>query len=176
MPNIKFSDLPVITTVALTDLVPVVTDPAGTPAVENITIDEFRESLFSGAKIHQTGATSVNTGGVALVFAGESWDTDGFHDNVTNNTRITIPVTGLYEFSAQMKVSANAVTGIRVRLGGSTIIAGTSRGNGGSPEYCQVYGQYEFTAGQYIEFIGFCGSTQNTSGDVETYALIRRLK
>ena len=43
----------------------------------------------------------------AITFDGESWDTNGFHDNVTNNTRITIPAgyTGKYELSGVVSIA-----------------------------------------------------------------------
>jgi hypothetical protein len=43
----------------------------------------------------------------AITFDGESWDTNGFHDNVTNNTRITIPTgyTGKYQLSGEISIA-----------------------------------------------------------------------
>ena len=47
---------------------------------------------FVGCSLHQTSDQSVNTGTyTTLNFGAESFDTDGFHDNSTNNSRITIP-------------------------------------------------------------------------------------
>ena len=42
----------------------------------------------------------------AITFNGETWDTDAFHDNATNNTRITIPSgkAGKYDFSAKIAI------------------------------------------------------------------------
>lgn len=58
----------------------------------------------------------------AIAFANEEIDTAGFHDNATNNTRITIPTTGRYQITAQAQFAANS-TGyryIRVRKNGTT--------------------------------------------------------
>jgi hypothetical protein len=59
----------------------------------------------------QSAADSTYT---AITFDGETFDTDSFHDNVTNNTRITIPAGkgGKYLFVATIDNAANA-TGIR---------------------------------------------------------------
>jgi hypothetical protein len=49
-------------------------------------------STFVGCKlIRTTGQTIANNTATALQFDSESYDTDAFHSNVTNNSRITIP-------------------------------------------------------------------------------------
>ena len=126
-------------------------------------------------RAYQGSATSITTSWVALPFSNEIYDTSTIHDNVTNNTRFTIPATGKYYLFAQMKISANAVTGLRARLNGSTVIAAFTRGNGGSPEYVQFFTEYSLTAGDYIEFMGYSGTTQNSSGDSETFGGIRQV-
>lgn len=47
-----------------------------------------------------------NATATAITFNGETWDTDGFHDNATNNTRITIPAgkAGKYNFSSRVDI------------------------------------------------------------------------
>ena len=61
---------------------------------------------FVGCKLTSSASPSIATATyVALAWNGEDFDTDAFHDNTTNNTRITIPtgkagkyqVTGLVE-------------------------------------------------------------------------------
>ena len=47
-----------------------------------------------GCSITATGTQSISSSTwTALTYNSESFDTDGFHDNTTNNTRITIPTT-----------------------------------------------------------------------------------
>lgn len=45
MPDVKISELHATTSVATTDILPVVTDPGGTPASESITVGDFQKSL-----------------------------------------------------------------------------------------------------------------------------------
>jgi len=66
---------------------------------------------------------SINNGTfTAVVYDAEDFDTDSMHDNSTNNTRITVPSTGLYLITATVSFAANA-TGERVvtfRVNGNT--------------------------------------------------------
>jgi hypothetical protein len=69
---------------------------------------------FAGLSM-SAGNTSISTGTyTALPFATEQFDVGGFHDTVTNNTRVTIPAgkAGYYQFNLQAYFSANG-TGTR---------------------------------------------------------------
>jgi hypothetical protein len=47
---------------------------------------------FAGARAFVSSSQTVNSGTTAFAaFTSESYDTDAFHDNVTNNSRFTIP-------------------------------------------------------------------------------------
>jgi hypothetical protein len=65
-------------------------------------------------KITTAQSTSNNTA-TAISFNNEIFDTDGFHDNSTNNTRITIPSGkgGKYLLIGQINYNPNA-TGLRI--------------------------------------------------------------
>lgn len=119
-------------------------------------------------RVYQTGATSITASWNSIAFAAENFDTDTMHDNATNNTRITFTTAGKYCIGGQWKGATNAVTGIRIRLNGTTIIAAHTDGNSGDPEYNDVTTIYNFSAADYIELQGYSGSTQNSSGDAET--------
>ncbi len=51
---------------------------------------------FSGASVYNSANQSITTGvtGEFLDFDSEKFDTDGYHDTVTNNSRLTIPAGG----------------------------------------------------------------------------------
>jgi hypothetical protein len=49
-------------------------------------------SGFVGCRAYFTAAQTIATAtSTAVAWTAENFDTDGFHDNVTNNTRFTIP-------------------------------------------------------------------------------------
>lgn len=64
---------------------------------------------FKGAKVKLSGdLTSQNiSGGVSIAFDAEDYDTDAFHDNVTNPSRLTVPA-GV----TRVRLSANAWIGL----------------------------------------------------------------
>jgi len=121
-------------------------------------------------RIKQTGTTSLSTTWAALAFAGEDFDTDTMHDTVTNNTRITFTHAGKYMVGASLKISANVANGVRIKLNGTTVLASQKQGNSSSPEHCNVSTLYNFSASDYVEFEGYSGSAQNSSGDSDTSA------
>ncbi len=84
----------------------------------------YPQSLV-GCKATQSTGTSITAGAFGTVwFDAEAFDTHVFHDNSTNNSRITIPAwqAWIYEFVWQVGGSAN-YTGIKIRKNGSTVIA-----------------------------------------------------
>jgi hypothetical protein len=74
-------------------------------------------STFVGCQLEKitTAQSLTNNTDTAVTFNSEVFDTDGFHDNSTNNSRITIPSgkAGKYLLTAQISFAANAA-GVRV--------------------------------------------------------------
>ena len=67
-------------------------------------------SSFVGCDLRKTANQSIsNNTSTALSFDAENYDTDGFHNNVTNNTRITIPSGkgGKYLFNFTVRFTGN---------------------------------------------------------------------
>jgi hypothetical protein len=87
--------------------VPVWATPVSTPTFRGVSVNQ------SGAGT-QSIATATNT---VLTFDSEDFDTDGFHDNSTNTSRLTIPtgLGGYYLVSVNLAIQANA-TGLRSGL------------------------------------------------------------
>lgn len=85
-------------------------------------------STAVGCSLYSSSVTAVaNATLVAVSFNSEKYDTDGFHDNTTNNTRITIPTgkAGKYLINGKINYDSNA-TGIRqayIRKNGSTTLS-----------------------------------------------------
>lgn len=72
-------------------------------------------TTFIGASAYKSTTQSINSAtNTAVTFDTENYDTDSFHDNVTNNSRFTIPSGkgGKYLFSGCISFAADA-TGYR---------------------------------------------------------------
>ena len=122
---------------------------------------------FVGCSLTKSAAQTItNNSSTALTFNTETFDTDGFHDNSTNTSRITIPSGkgGKYLFVMTMCWTTNA-TGERLT---------TLKKNGGFHKYTWqmggISGGYIFnpssvivdaTAGDYFEMFGFQTSGGN---------------
>ena len=140
-------------------------------------------STFAGAKIYRTSTQSIaNATATAVQFDAESFDTDGYHDNVTNNTRFTIPSGkgGYYLLTSNIRYGNNATGGRSIdfykngsRIAGSYLptISGSSVAysastviNGAVADYFEVY-VYQDSG----------GSLNITSGDDTVLATISYL-
>ncbi len=113
----------------------------------------------SGASGAQSISDSTNT---ALAFTEERYDTASMHDNATNNTRLTAPVTGIYEISASIVWGPNA-TGRRqvfLRKNGSTTLAIEHGVPGSGSDWGQtITTAPSLQAGEYVEVLVFQNST-----------------
>ena len=96
----------------------------------------------------------------------ENYDTDSYHESITNPTRITIPTTGWYLLSAMIPWATNA-TNLRevlFRLGGTTALAKDSRlavsgARTNQPLFTPLY----LTAATYIEVVVWQNSTASVA-------------
>ena len=75
-----------------------------------------------------TAQTISNDTDTQITFNAEDWDTDGFHDNTTNNERITIPAgkAGKYLLQTTILFADNS-TGVRsvsIKKNGATLLGG----------------------------------------------------
>jgi hypothetical protein len=67
---------------------------------------------FVGCRVYASSAQSIsNATDTKIAFANESFDTDAFHSNVTNNTRLTIPtgLAGYYRVTGNLGLASNAL-------------------------------------------------------------------
>lgn len=120
-------------------------------------------------RVIQTGGTSLSTTFATLAFAAEDFDTDTMHDNVTNNSRITIKTAGKYSIGGQLAFAANQALGLRILLNGTTVIARIFQGNSAATEGGNISTIYNFALNDYIELQGALGaSTGTSSGDAST--------
>jgi hypothetical protein len=86
-------------------------------------------ATFAGVRAIPNATTSLTTATwTAIALAGtDRFDTDGYHDPASNNTRLTVPTgkDGYYHIGANGQIAGNTTgeRGIRILLNGATIIA-----------------------------------------------------
>lgn len=116
-------------------------------------------------RVTKAAAQSIATSALtAVTFDTERYDTDTMHDNVTNNTRITIKTAGLYTVGAAIEWAAGGTSFrlLLIRLNGTTPIAQLI----GPPETTGVATDqtlstvYKFAVNDYIEVM----AQQNSGG------------
>ena len=124
---------------------------------------------------HSTAQTLTTGTWTAINLQSEVFDNvqsgdSPMHDNVTNNTRITIRTTGIYEVTGQVQfvVNSTAYRMARIVQNGSTILTENHQGAvptvstsvGITAQWCPL------TAGDYIELFGY----QASGGNLDTLA------
>jgi hypothetical protein len=75
---------------------------------------------FAGVKVYRSASYSLaNAAVTSIPWDAEEWDTDGFHDNATNNNRLTVPtgLAGKYTCKVNVGVDVNGVTYSRFLIG-----------------------------------------------------------
>lgn len=120
-----------------------------------------------GARVYRnTSNQSIPNGTqTAVQFNAENYDTDSLHDNATNNTRLTIPTTGLWLLQGSIDFAANTTgfRGVNFYLNGTTFLAGTILDPGDPVSRLQASTMEELTAGDYIELLAL----QDTGGALD---------
>ena len=135
---------------------------AGTPRVAHI----YANAAF-------TMATGVNQ---IIDFVGETFDTNSFHDNSTNPSRLTIPVTGYYRLWCNLELIAGAATNVvsvfEIRKNGSSTVAQATHFHPGNStdQVVQIGVMVSATAADYYEVrllqaSGNTWTTRSTTGE-----------
>jgi hypothetical protein len=125
---------------------------------------------FTGVGVYKNANQSIATGtATAVSFAAENFDTNTFHDNVTNNSRLTIPAgkAGKYQINYNVNWDANA-TGSRqaiVYLNNATVISLVETDNAGAGRGIGLSGSliYSLAEADYIQVLVF----QNSGGALD---------
>ena len=125
----------------------------------------------SGARAYKNGAAQSIANGTltAITFDAENFDTATYHDNVTNNTRITVPTTGYYLIQASINYAANA-NGLRsvfLKKNGTDYLGGLGNVVAGvSDMRLQTSTVEMLTAGDYVVVEGFQSSGSSLNVDI----------
>jgi len=113
-----------------------------------------------GARVYHDADQSTATGTqTALAFNSERWDTDGIHDTVTNNSRLTCKTAGKYVISLTVVFEASAAGNYRrlyFKVDNTTYIATATifPVSGGSVETSpSLAAIYDLNVNQYVEAI-----------------------
>lgn len=97
-----------------------------TADITNAAVTNAKLSAFQGVRCRASAVSIGITTPTALAYDSEDYDSDGYHDNASNNTRITIP-TGLggkylLVASVEFAVDTAGTRLVRIRKGGSTTL------------------------------------------------------
>jgi hypothetical protein len=132
---------------------------------------------LGGARVNNVSSFPIsNNTHTTLNWSNEFYDTDGYHDNSTNPSRLTAPATGTYLYGVQIQWSANASgerrVVIRVNGGGGSGTTGIIETNrvlpmtgSFTPTIHSITGIYTLSVGDYIETQVTQTSGGNLSGD-----------
>jgi hypothetical protein len=128
---------------------------------------------FVGCRVYASSAQAIaNATDTKVAFANESFDTDGFHSNVTNNTRITIPagLGGYYRVTFNIGFATSAIGrriyGVAFNGGGDVSKGELTPGTNIEP-VGTITDTYSLAAADYIEVNVYqtSGGSLNTSGN-----------
>jgi len=130
-------------------------------------------TAFVGCSVTRTNTSTAMTSGAAAVvaFTAENYDTNSFHDNTTNNSRITIPTGkgGKYYVNAMFNNALGAVGSyaiIYIYLNGSQITQGYREGHiwrGNGDPIGNASAVLTLAAGDYIEMYYQQGNTETVN-------------
>jgi hypothetical protein len=129
--------------------------------------------LQSMARVtNSSSQTITNNTVVALAFDQESFDTDGLHDTVTNNSRLTAPIAGKYLVIGGVGDAAAASTSWRftIRKDGTITYASAGPPYGANGD-TTLSALVDLGAGGYVQLTAFqnSGSDSTVAGGVETF-------
>lgn len=139
---------------------------------------------FTGAKAYLSSGQSIaNNSNVAVGLAAEEFDTDGFHDNATNNTRFTIPSgkAGKYLVVGQVAHeldTAGTTRGCNIHKNGTMVGQQYLVPNQSFDTVVQAHAILDLIAGDYVELVAYqnSGSANNAvAGATETWMAITHL-
>lgn len=118
---------------------------------------------FSGASVYRiTSDQSISADTVTAVeFNGEEYDTDTYHDNSTNPSRLTAPSDGKYHISGSISMLGLTGTGTQIRAAVDGTLTrmlfrgvGSAFDDGGSVTLSFAFTE-ELSSGSYVEILVF---------------------
>lgn len=136
---------------------------------------------FRGALVKQTVGQALNNhSSIEIInFNAEEYDTDSFHDNVTNNSRLTIPAgvskvrligaigfSAVFSANAKVRISKNGVAGV-IGLCSEDFPSGGYT----NPHYCIGSAVVEVVEGDYFELTIYKSANGTTDTNYTWFAI-----
>lgn len=122
------------------------------------------------AHVTRTGTPQSTLTGAEtrLSFNSERYDTAGMHDNATNDSRLTAPIDGIYEITAQIQWQAALASEheLIIRRNGSADIALTADNTSGGGQSATT--QVQLHAGDYVEAFVFQESADGVNVEIDS--------
>lgn len=138
---------------------------------------ELLKSGMNCALLKRSTTTSIGTSLAAVGWDDEEYDDNGFHDNTTNNSRITIPSTGLYRFSANLHVNASGgETLIELRINGTRANYTCPRHDADSNYISLISPPISLTAGDYVEIYALTTAASTLQADNHSWFAVEELE
>jgi len=123
-------------------------------------IDAWDFAAYAYRTTAFTLTTAVQT---AVPFPLERFDTDGIHDLVVNNSRLTCQTAGIYMMGGASRFTSNT-TGVRalsIRLNGAALWQREWDTNQNDSVFAGVSGMYQLAVADYIELFAYQTSGGN---------------
>lgn len=126
----------------------------------NITTDTAKAKItpaLVGCRVKKAALQTITTGtDTQINFDTEDFDSDAFHDNVTNNTRITIPASygGYYMIGCSIEWAASSAGLRRINIrvnGANSIVQSRWTPTSGGTTNDAISMLYQFAAADYAE-------------------------
>jgi hypothetical protein len=117
----------------------------------------------AGCRVTSSAGTATGTDTV-LPWATETFDPDDFHDNVTNNSRLTVPSgkAGLYHVYSTVRGASNLFTLYIVVNATTRIVEQSSQASGSVVSTCGLETTWIMAVGDYFEVWMTGGSSRDT--------------
>jgi len=111
---------------------------------------------FVGCRAYQSGDTTVsNSTDVIIGFNNENFDSNNFHDNATNNSRMTIPsgYAGKYAVWANLAYSGNTSSNrvVQILKNGSVVAESYSGASTSNAFTCWINLNMDLAVGDYLQ-------------------------
>lgn len=125
-------------------------------------------TAFNGTQVRKAATQSIPNGTItALNFDTENWDDGGWHDNVTNNTRITVNFTGRVQITANLNIvmTSNANMWVRIYKNGSEVAMSHTYSSAAITNGVTLCEEFDCTSGDYFEMYAQhnLGASANTA-------------